>query len=150
MLDQREWDLIQSLKGKFSAINIAHETDAEAWWFANELKKAFISAGIEGGMFSRDASVHSFGNFLFEPNGFEGARPRTVAPLVEFFKDQQSYGSAAIITGLPRDILQLAGDNEEARAYLSRTPMIIVGGRFIVPPAHWPKPPKPSATSPPK
>ena len=142
MLDQSQWDLIQSFRGKFSAINIAFETDAESWWFANELKKAFMQLGIIGGMFSRDPSVHSFSVMIFEPNGFDGARARTVGPLVELFKDQQVYGSAAIIGGLPTDILKHAGEDEEARLFLQQTPMIIVGGRFIIPPAHWPKPPK--------
>lgn len=144
MLNQEQWDLIQSLKGKFSEINIGFETDAEAWWFATELKNAFMSVGIPGVLVPRNATVHSFGNFIFEPEGFDGARPRTVGPLVELFKaeHQLKYGSAAIIGGLPTDILQLAGNDEEALRSLQKTPMIIVGGRFIVPPAHWPKPSK--------
>jgi hypothetical protein len=144
MLNQEQWDLIQSIKGKFSAINIGFETDAEAWWFAGQLKNAFRSVGIKGEMLSRDPSVHSFGILIFDPKGFDESRPRTVEPLVKLFKpeNQLRYGSAAIITGLPEDVLQQAGDNEEARSQLIQTPMIIVGGRFIVPPDHWPKPPR--------
>ncbi len=144
MLNQRQWDLIQSFKGKFSAINIAFETDAELWWFASELRNAFMSAGIASAMFSRDPTVHSFSIMIFEPNGFDGARARTAGPLSELFDAQHQlpYGMAAFIGGLPTDILKHAGDDEEARAFLQRTPMIIVGGRFIVPPSHWPKPPK--------
>ena len=146
MLNQEQWDLIQAYKGKFSAMNIGYETDAEAWWFATELKNAFMSAGINGEMIPRDPSVHSFAIFIFEPNGFDGARPRTTSSLVELFKaeNQLMYGSVAIITGLPTDIVRQAGDDEDRRAFLTQTPMIIVGGRFIVPPPHWPRPPKKS------
>ncbi len=149
MLNQRQWDLIQSLKGKFSAVNIGYETDAECWWFAMELKKAFMSAGITGVMLPRDPTVHSFSIMVFEPSGFDGSRPKTVAPLVELFKaeDQLKHGTAAIVGGVPTDILQHAGDNEEAKASLRQTPMIVVGGRFIVPPAHWPKPPTAAKTN---
>jgi hypothetical protein len=138
MLNQRQWDLIQSLKGKFSAINIAFETDAESWWFATELRNAFMSAGIASAMFSRDPTVHSFSIMIFEPNGLDGARARTAGPLGEIFdaRDQLRYAGAAFITELPTDVLKHASDDEEKLAFLQRTPMIIVGGRFIVPPAH--------------
>lgn len=144
MLNQRQWDLIESFKAQFSAINIGYEADAESWWFAMELRKAFMSVGIQGSMLARDPTVHSFSVMVFEPSGFDGSRPKTVAPLVELFKaeDQLKHGTAAIITGIPTDILRAAGDSEEWREFLLQTPMIIIGGRFIVPPAHWPKPPK--------
>lgn len=142
MLNQEQWDLIQSLKGKFETINIAYETDAESCWFAAELQKAFSLAGIVSAMFSRDPSVHSFSIMIFEPQGFDGARPKTIGPLSELFdaRHQLPYGTAAIISGLPTDVLKYASDDEEAIAFLKRTPMIIVGGRFIVPPSHWPRP----------
>jgi hypothetical protein len=103
-----------------------------------------MSAGIKAALFSRDPSVHSFSIMIFEPNGFDGARARTVGPLAELFdaRHQLPYGTAAIIGGVPTDVLKHAGDDEKAQEFLQRTPMIIVGGRFIVPPAHWPKPPK--------
>jgi hypothetical protein len=144
MLNQEQWDSIQSFKGKFSAINVGFETDAEAWWFANELRNAFVSAGIPCAMFSRNPAVHSFSIMVFEPSGFDGARAKTVMPLVKLFnpRNQLQYGSAVIIDALPKDILEHAGDNEELRTLLLKVPMIIVGGRFIVPPSHWPKPPK--------
>jgi hypothetical protein len=103
-----------------------------------------MSVGINGAVIPRDATVHSFSVMIFEPNGFDGSRPKTVARLVELFKDQQTYGTAAIIGGLPTDILLSAGDDQEKQDFLLHTPMIIVGGRFIVPPAHWPRP-KPKA-----
>lgn len=142
MLNQEQWDLIQSFRGKFETVNIAYETDAESWWFAMELQKSFALAGITSAMFSRDPSVHSFSIMIFEPSGFDGSRARTTGPLIELFdtRHQLSYGSAAIIGGLPTDVLKHAGDDEEALAFLQHTPMILVGGRFIVPPSHWPRP----------
>lgn len=142
MLNEEQWDLIQSLRGKFETINIAFETDAESWWFATELQKAFMFAGIVSAMFSRDPAVHSFSIMIFEPHGFDGSLPRTIGPLSEVFsaRHQLPYGSAAVISGLPTDVLKHAGDDKEALAFLQRTPMVIIGGRFIVPPSHWPRP----------
>jgi hypothetical protein len=138
MLNQRQWDLIQSFRGQFPAINIGYETDAECWWFA-------MTAGINSVLIPRDPTVHTFSIIIFDPSGFDGSRPKTVAPLVELFKaeDQLSHGTAAIIGGLPTDILRQVSDNEGWKAIVVQTPMIIVGGRFMVPPSHWPKPAKP-------
>jgi hypothetical protein len=131
-LNQEQWDLIQGLRGKFDAMNIAYETDADTWWFARQLRDAFFSAGITGGMYRRAADVHSFGSFIYEPKGFDGARPRTVEPLVEIFRKADGpLGALAIIIGIPSDI-QAPDD----------IPMIIVGGRFILPPPYlvFPRP----------
>lgn len=141
-LSQEQWELIESMKGKFTTINMAFEADAEAWWFAGHLKNAFLSVGIRGGILSRDPAVHSFGVLIFEPKGFDGGRPRTVGPLVELFKDQQTYGAAAIVTGVPTDLKLWASDTSEGEAPLEKVPMLIIGGRFIVPPSYWPKPTK--------
>jgi hypothetical protein len=50
MTDQRQFDLIQTLRGKLSEITIAYETDAETQWFAGSLRDAFFIAGIRVGM----------------------------------------------------------------------------------------------------
>jgi hypothetical protein len=48
-------------------------------------------------------------------------------------------GSLAIITAVPRDILlTIEGTRPEVRAPLD-VPMIIVGGRFVIPPPHLEK-----------
>ena len=126
-INQEQWDLIQTLRGQYTAINVAYETDAETWWFANDISRALYVAGITVGIFSRSADVHSFGSLIFEPNGFDGSNPRTSKALYEVFIESKLIGALAFITKLPEDI-QAPSD----------IPMIIVGGRFILPPAWHP------------
>ena len=83
MLNQDQWDFIQGLRGKFSIVSIAYETDAETRWFAGQIRDAFFSAGISVGTVARAADVHSTGTLIFEPKGFDGSHPRTVEPLIE-------------------------------------------------------------------
>jgi hypothetical protein len=127
-LNQEQWDLIQGLRGKLPSVNIASETDAETCWFAGQIRDAFFSAGVSVGMYRRAADVHSFGTLIYEPKGFDGARPRTVEPLVDIFRKSDGSliaFSLAIITGIPSDI-QAPDD----------IPLIVVGGRFILPPSY--------------
>jgi hypothetical protein len=127
-LNQEQWDLIQGLRGKLASVNIASETDAETCWFAGQIRDAFFSAGIPVGMYRRAADVHSFGILIYEPKGFDGAHPKTVEPLVDIFRKSDGSliaFSLAIITGIPSDI-QAPGD----------IPLIVVGGRFILPPSY--------------
>ncbi len=129
-LNQEQWDLIEGLRGKLTSVGIASETDAETCWFAGQIKDAFCSAGISVDIYRRAAEVHSFGILIYEPKGFDGARPKTVEPLFDIFR--KSDGSfTAIITSIPSDI-QAPDD----------IPMIIVGGRFVLPPPHlvFPRP----------
>lgn len=127
-LNQEQWNLIQGLSGKLLSVNIGYETDAETRWFAGQIRDAFLSAGISVGMAPRGADVHSFGTLIFEPKGFDGAGARTVGPLVEIFKDAETFGAVAIVTFLPGDI-QAPSD----------VPMIILGGRFVLTPSHLEK-----------
>lgn len=132
MLNQAQWDFIQALAGRFEHVNIGYETDAETWWYASDVQKAFFAAGIRVGLYPRAADVHSFGTLVYDPHGFEGARPRTVEPLVEIFRRgnvQPVNLALAVITGLPTDI-----------AAPPEIPMIILGGRFLVHPARGPDP----------
>jgi len=136
MLNQDQWDFIQGLRSKFSVVAIAFETDAETRWFAGQIRDAFFSAGISVSMYPGAAEVHSFGILIFEPKGFEGARARTVGPLIEIFRKTELIGSLAIITEVPTDILlSIESARPEMRAPFD-TPMIIVGGRFVIPPPH--------------
>ena len=69
---------------------------------------------------------------IYEPKGFDGSRPKTVEPLVDIFRKADGpLGVLAIITGIPSDI-QAPDD----------IPMVIVGGRFILPPPYlvFPRP----------
>ena len=136
MLSQDQWDFIQGLAGKFPIVAIAFETDAETRWFANHIRDAFFSAKISVAMYPRAAEVHSFSTYIFEPKGFDGARARTSQPLVEIFNKAELVGSLAVITEVPTDIVAAIGATRlEMRAPLD-TPMIIVGGRFVLPPPH--------------
>jgi hypothetical protein len=76
-----------------------------------------MSAGISVGTIVRAIDVHSFGNMIFEPRGFDGTNARTVGPLVEIFKDAETFGALAIVASLPSDIKAPTD-----------VPMIIVGG----------------------
>jgi hypothetical protein len=134
MLNQEQWDVIQGLRGRFAAISIAYETDAETHWFAQQIRDALFSVGISVAMYPRAADVHSFGTFIFEPNGFDGSRPRTVGPLIAIFG--KMGGPLAIITQVPTDVLlSIANARPEMRAPPD-APMIIIGGRFVIPPPH--------------
>jgi hypothetical protein len=136
MLNQDQWDFIQGLRGKFSVVAIAFETDAETRWFSSHVRDAFFSAGISVPMYPRAAEVHSFGILIFEPKGFEGAHPRTVEPLIEIFRKAELIGSLAVITEVPTDVLlSIEGARPEMRAPLD-TPMIVIEGRFVIPPPH--------------
>ena len=136
MLNQDQWDFIQELRGKFSEIAIAFETDAETRWFSFQLRDAFFSAGMKVAMYPRAADVHSFGTLIFEPNGFDGARPKTVGPLVEIFHKADLPGSLAIITGLPTDVARSRDDTVPELRLPLDAPIVIVGGRFVIPPPH--------------
>lgn len=140
MLSQEQWDFIQGLRGKFPIIAIAFETDAETRWFASHIRDAFFSAKIPVAMYARAPEVHSVSTFLYEPKGFDVARPKTVGPLAEIFGMMDLIGSLAIITEVPTDILLSITENTrpEMRAPLD-TPMIILGGKFVVPPPHLEK-----------
>ncbi len=140
MLNQEQWDFIQELRGKFDTIAVAYETDAETQWFVGQIRDAFFSAGIKVAVYPRAADVHTFGGILiFEPKGFDGARPRTVSPLVEIFSKTELVGSLVVITELPSDVLRsISSTRPEMRAPFD-TPMIIVGGRFVIPPPHLEK-----------
>jgi hypothetical protein len=140
MLDQEQWDFVQTLKGKFPIVAIAHEADTETRHFAGTIRDAFFAAGIPVAMYQRSPEVHSFGTLIYEPKGMDGARPRTVGPLVDLFGMMELVGSVAIILEVPGDILAsiIERTRPEMRAPLD-TPMIIVGGRFVLPPPHLEK-----------
>ena len=140
MLNQDQWDFVQSLRGKFSEIAIAYEVDLETQWFASKLRDAFFSARISVAMYPRSSDVHSAGILIFEPNGFEGARPNTVGPLLELFNRSDALPPLAIIVGsIPSDILSsIENTRPEMRASLD-APMIIVGGQFVLQPPHLEK-----------
>ncbi|MDA8347638.1 MAG: hypothetical protein M0038_02330 [Pseudomonadota bacterium] len=92
-------------------------------------------------MVARDPTIHSVGISICAPLDFSGKyRTDLIEPLTQLFHDHERYGPVSMFTGVPDDILRNAGDDPEKREFLIRNPMIITGGRFLVPPSHWPKP----------
>jgi hypothetical protein len=138
-LNQEQWDFIQSLRGKFPIVSIAYELDVETQWFAGQIREAFFSAGTSVAEYPRAPDVHSFGTFIFEPGGFDGTKPRTSGPLIEIFSRSESVGSLAIITEIPSDIARSIENTRPELRAPSDTPMIILGGRFVIPPFHLEK-----------
>jgi hypothetical protein len=136
MLNQEQWDHIQELRDKFTSVSIAYETDAETRLFAGQIRDAFFSAGISVAMYRRAADIHNTGILIFEPKGFEGSHPRTVEPFVEIFRKADMPVALGIIGALPTDVaLAIENERSEMRAPLD-VPMIIIGGRFVIPPPH--------------
>jgi hypothetical protein len=102
MTDQRQFDLIQSLRGKLDQITIAYETDAETVWFANSLRDAFWAAGLRVAQYPRASEVHSFGMFVYDP-GMKGAKLSEIGEvLVDIFRGTGTV--LAVIGALPTDV----------------------------------------------
>jgi hypothetical protein len=124
MTDQRQFDVIQTLRGKVPEVSLIHETDAEPRWFADSLRGAFFNADLRVGMYPRAADVHSTGILIYDP-GMHGAKSSEVGDtLIDIFR---GTGTAlAMITGLPTDVPDAPAEY----------PAILVGGRFPVLPPH--------------
>lgn len=118
---------IQDLKDRFEAVNIGSESDGETLWFARQLEDAFLRAGIAVAMFKRSVDEHSFSTRIYEPNGFDGGRARTVEPLVDIFHMSEIRPALVVITSMPTDIQAP-----------TNIPMIILGGRFVLQPTWFP------------
>jgi len=100
-LNQEQWNLVQGFKDRLPFINIAYETDAETWRYAGQFRDTFLSAGISVGMYPRAADVHNWGMLIYEPNGFDGSRARSVEPLIELIRKSDIPPPLAIITVFP-------------------------------------------------
>jgi hypothetical protein len=113
--------MIKGLRDKFPAINVARETDIETHLFAQQIAMSLMAAGINVRQYRRAADVHTASLLIYEPLGFDGSRPRSVEPLVEIFRKVDP--SVMLIAGpMPPDI-----------PASSEIPMILVGGRLVLP-----------------
>jgi hypothetical protein len=63
-LSNAQFDVLQTLKGKFTAINIAAEVDGETGDFMLQICRALEAAGIAVGTYSRDPTLRGFGNMV--------------------------------------------------------------------------------------
>jgi hypothetical protein len=122
-LTQEQFEALQELKGKYDTINVAYETDAETRWFATSIVSALFAAEIKVGHFRRAADVHSFGAMIYEP-GASASSLRDGVLMGIFRKAAIFKGAVKLISKLPLDI----------PAPLD-APLIVVGGRFILPPS---------------
>jgi hypothetical protein len=112
MTDQRQFDLIQSLKGRLVEVSIIREADAESQWYAGSLRDAFFASNIRVGI------------FIYDP-GMRGARPSEIGvTLVDVFRGREF--AVAMVSGAPLDVPMMPMEY----------PAIMVGGRFPVLPAH--------------
>jgi hypothetical protein len=124
-VNREQFDIIQELKGKFTQINVANETDAETWWFANSIVSALMHAGIKVGQYRRAGDVHSFGVLIYDRAMFsDPEKPLVEGELMRVVRKSGIFrGPLAIVTHLPSDI-----------PASPEVPMIIVGGRFVLSP----------------
>jgi hypothetical protein len=76
-------------------------------------------------MYRRAPDVHSFGTLIYDRSMFsDPGRPLVEGELMRVIRKAEVFtGAVAMITHLPTDIEAVA-----------EFPMIIVGGRFLVPP----------------
>jgi hypothetical protein len=96
-LTKKQFNAIQTLRGKYTAINIAYETDADSEMFASELAVALGDAGIKVVEFPRADPQHSTGGImLYDPIAFENpnGKPTGGEPLLSTLKSVGLYGGS--------------------------------------------------------
>ncbi len=122
MTDQRQFDLIQTLRGKVEEISVIHTAASEPRWFATSLRDAFFIAGIRVGLYRLPSDNPTQGVFVYDP-AMRGARNSEVCEvLVDVFRGTQT--PVATLTGLP------IGADGAPTEY----PALIIGEKFLVPP----------------
>jgi hypothetical protein len=63
-LSKAQADVLQSLKGRVSSINLAGEQDRETWDLIAQISSALVAAGIAVGTYNRDTSLRGQGNMV--------------------------------------------------------------------------------------
>jgi len=129
VISKHQYDVLQTLRGKVAAINIAWETDAETASFSSQVAVALQAAGIQVRGYARAPGVHGNANMLFDRHAFHqpDGEPTRGEPIASVFREA-GIDCAALIARMPSDI----GAPEDI-------PMIVIGGR--------PHPVAPSAPS---
>ena len=96
-LTKAQFDAIQTLRGKYKAVNVAYESDADSVMFATELAVSLAAAGIKCELFPRSGAAHSTGGItLYDPNAFENpnGKPTGGEPLLSTLKSVGLYGGS--------------------------------------------------------
>jgi hypothetical protein len=125
--DQRQFDLIQTLRGKVVEISIIHERGLKARWFANSLRDAFFIAGIRVGEYMLGVENPTAGIFIYDPAMREAKASDVCETLVDLFRGTQT--PVAMLTGLP---IGVSGVPTEY-------PAIVIGEMAEVLPPHMAK-----------
>jgi len=117
VLSKEQYDAIQTLRGKVSAVSVIEETNNETAIFAMQLLSAFDNAGIKVKIFpSRPGAVWT-GILLVLP---ETVTDRTNHPLVKTFREIGLYGGDGSLAGymdpdIPKDV-----------------PLILIGEKYVM------------------
>lgn len=122
-LTEEQFNILQKLRGKIAAVNVAAEVGLEPSWFATQVATALHKAGIEVRMFWRGPHAHSSGNLLFDKNAFhspEGARP-TFGGVLEVVLREAKIWDGGLMAVMPQDI--------DAPLDI---PLLIIGGKFAI------------------
>jgi hypothetical protein len=69
-LTKEQFDAIQDLRGKISAVNVCTESDSEPRWFGVLVASALDKAGITVRVFERGADAHGTVNMLYDRHAF--------------------------------------------------------------------------------
>ena len=123
-LTKEQFDAIQELRGKIAAVNVCSETDAKSYWFSQQVAIALQKAGIKVLGYERGPGVHSTANILYDEHAFTNpnGKPTAGEPLTSVL------AKAGIMTG---SLLARMPSDVHAPADI---PMILIGGKFPVPP----------------
>jgi hypothetical protein len=119
-LTKEQFDAIQTLRGRYSAINVAFDSAEDSEMFATEIAVALKAAGIQSTIFRRADPSHSTGGImLYDPHAFANPEgpPTGGEPLLSALKSVGLFGGA-MLSGMPIDIPAPV-----------EIPMLIVSGR---------------------
>jgi hypothetical protein len=120
VLTKEQFDAIQTLRGKYSAINVAFDSAEDSEMYATQIAVALQAAGIKSTLFRRSDPTHSTGGImLYDPHAFENpdGPPTGGEPLLSVLKSVGLFGGS-IQSMMSMDI-----------AAPIEIPMIIVSGR---------------------
>jgi hypothetical protein len=123
-LTEEQFNILQRLRGKIAAVNVAMEVGLEPTWLGMQIVTALSKMDIKVGVFSRGPNANSSGNMLFDALAFANphGEPTGGEPLASVLKEAGLW-DGGLMSVMPLDI---SGPLD--------VPMFMVGGRFPLPP----------------